>query len=268
MIGVKQSIKKYSIVILITFIFIVVGYGVSLLEKTQWKSEAQIFQPTTNELGNYYALASMYQFIQGKVLSEEHLTQKVYEEFKRQLTSYDNIRRFWQQTPYYKQKETGNIQADRILLEELVKAVKFSTALRGTADSLTLQLDNPKQAFEMLNAFIAYTNLSARQVIYSELIGEWKTLFNQVDSAAQLNLGSLLQGDAIGIQDWQGKLKMMRAVSPLDNNLIAYRYLKTPSQPLQSEPFSLFWIFIGGLVGILVGIITVKVIENRKRKFK
>lgn len=101
----KQSIKKYSIVILITFIFIVVGYGVSLLEKTQWKSEAQIFQPTTNELGNYYALASMYQFIQGKVLSEEHLTQKVYEEFKRQLTSYDNIRRFWQQTPYYKQKK-------------------------------------------------------------------------------------------------------------------------------------------------------------------
>lgn len=260
----KNTMRRYFVVILITLIFTLIGYGASLLEKTQWKSEAQIYQPTTNELGNYYALASMYQFIQGKTLSEEHLTAKVYDEFKRQLVSYDNIRQFWQQTPYYKQKETGNTQMDQALLEELVKTVKFSTALKGMPDSLTLQLDNPKQAFEMLNAFIAYANLSTRQVIYNELIGEWKTLFNQVDSASQLNLGNLLQGEVIGTQDWQGKLKMMKAVSPLDNNLIAYRYLKTPSQPLQPERLSLLWIILAGLLGIFVGMVSVNVMENRR----
>ncbi|VEB23520.1 Wzz/FepE/Etk N-terminal domain-containing protein [Avibacterium volantium] len=262
----QNAAKKSFIIILVTIIFALAGYGASFLQKPQWKAEAKIYQPTTNQLGNYYALASMYQFIQGKNEPETLLVNKVYDEFKRQLSAYDNIRQFWLESSYYKQRETGNAQNDEALLEQLVKTVKFSTALKGQAETLSIQLDNPKQALEMLNAFIAQSNLAAREVIYNELIGQWKNLFNQVNNAAQLKLGATLQGNALGTQDWQGKLNMMKSVNPLDNNLSAYRYLKSPTQPLNPERSVLYWVLCAVGLGLVVGMFLANTFTRKTKK--
>lgn len=253
------SIKQYFIIILITLIFALGGYGASFLGKTQWKAEAQFYSPTVNQLGNYYNLASMHQFIQGQPFSEKALELQVYEEFKRQLFSDKNITEFWLSTSYYKQRETGDKLADERVLRSLVKTMKFSTALKGQAESISLYLDNPKQASELLAEFIAYTNLKARNVLYNELITQWKNLFNQVNMASQLNLGNTFQFGAIGSQDWQGKLNMMKSVSPLDNNLVAYRYFKDPFSSPQPERQVIYWIILAGLLGVIVGSFLVKI---------
>ncbi|MCW9717047.1 Wzz/FepE/Etk N-terminal domain-containing protein [Avibacterium sp. 21-599] len=262
----KNTAKKSFIIMLFTIIFALAGYGTSFLQKLQWKAEAKISQPTVNQLGNYYALASMYQFIQGKNEPEALLVNNVYDEFKRQVSAYDNIRQFWLQSSYYKQRETGNAQNDEELLEQLVKTVKFSTALKGQPETLSIQLDNPKQALEMLNAFIEQSNLATREVIYNELIGQWKNLFNQVSSAAQLKLGATLQANTLGEQDWQGKLNMMKSVNPLDNNLTAYRYLKSPIQPLRPERQALYWVLFAGLLGLMIGIFFTNILTTKSKK--
>lgn len=105
-------------------------------------------------LGNYYALSSTYQFIKNKE-NQRQETEIVYQEFLKQLMSEEMIRRFWENTEYYKQKQTGEDHIDLALLEKLTKAIKFKSAQTlDVADSVSLALENPKLATELLSSLL------------------------------------------------------------------------------------------------------------------
>ncbi|PJG84204.1 chain-length determining protein [Caviibacterium pharyngocola] len=254
--------KQFFIVLILTALFALGGYGASYFSKQFWRAEAEIVAPTTNELGNYYSLFSIYQLISGEKAAASESSKRVFHEFQRQLAAYDNISGFWQNSALYKQQVTGNTQNDGMLLDELVRRVSFSRETPESAAKISLESDNPKQAVELLLGLMEYTNYVTRSVVYNELIAQWKDLFNQVNSATQLKSGQ--QADA---QDWQGKLNMMKSVSALDNNLIAYRYMKKPMLPIYATyPDRYLWAVIGGAGGLVFGLLLILLFPSKRKE--
>ncbi len=248
--------NKRIIFLFLTALLALGGYAGSYLVNPLWTAEAEIAPPTTDGLGNYSSLFSMYQLISGEPQQASKATDMVYQEFKRQLSAYDNIYAFWQSSEYYKQQLTGNHQADSALLLQLINRIHVAQETAREPLRISIALENPKQAAELLTAFIQQTNDTTRAVVYNELISQWKILFNQINTATQLNLGQTEQhSDG---QDWQGKLNMMKSVTALDNTLVAYRYTKTPSQPVDADyPNRVLWAVIGAGIGIVLGLLIV-----------
>lgn len=263
--GCGRKRKNSIIVLFLTALLALGGYAGSYFMKPLWTASANIAPPTTNELGNYSSLFSMYQLISGERQSASKAADTVYREFTQQLSAYENISAFWQRSEYYKQQMTGNSQADNKLLQQLIHQVHITPQTAQTPVSISIALENPKQAAELLAAFIQHTNDITRSVVYNELILQWKILFNQINTATQLNLGQA--GQRSDVQDWQGKLNMMKSVTALDDTLVAYRYLKKPSQPLDYDyPNRFLWAAVGGGIGLLFGLLIIWVLTPVKRQ--
>lgn len=245
--------KKIIIVFVSIVLFSLIGLSSSYIIKPTWTVESEIGKPQVNSLGNYYALFSMYHLLIGKTDEIDQINDIVYTELKHQAFSYDVKRQFWEQSDYYKQKLTGDNKVDLIFLEKLINSINYSS----NADTIVIriELDNPKQSFEESVKFIEKVNLNTRENLYNDLIHKWKTLFEQVNLASQLKLGQIQEGDKFVLQDWSGKLNMMKSVLPLDNKLIAYRYMKQPGLPIFSNPNHIHWTIYGGILGGFIGVI-------------
>ncbi|OOF66506.1 hypothetical protein [Rodentibacter caecimuris] len=240
-----------------------ISYSLSYWVNPIWKAEAEITHPVISDLGNYYSLFSMYYFIKGENEADNSVERFVYQKFIEQLTSYDNLKRFWLNSEYYKQKIIGDEREDRELLNKLVKTIHFKT-INDKTGGVSIISDNPKQADELLSLFINDTNLVTKTVMYEELIIKWKNLFNQVKTAAQLNLGRIRQGDIIDSQDWQGKLNMMKSVSPLDEHFTAFHFIKSPQKIEVKARKS--WGWIGSGVGFFIGLFGIAFFRRRKEQ--
>ncbi|KAE9529320.1 Wzz/FepE/Etk N-terminal domain-containing protein [Testudinibacter aquarius] len=239
--------------------------------KPSWRAEAYIEAPRENELGNYYALYNMYnlisadssavqpqQTLSGNAVNAEPLTlpQSVYQQFVQQVKSYDVLKNFWLSTDYYKQMMNGDKNHDDGLLESLITSVNFveGNARNNSNDKIELTLNNPKQAAELLTAFVTYANITTRQTEYTRLISQWKTLFDQVNLAVSNKLEQDQRGNIVPASVWQSKLAMMTSVQPLDNQFSAFHYLKTPAQPLSpSSPNAMLWILAAAFAALLLG---------------
>lgn len=237
-----------------------IGFAASYSVKQKWTAEAHIYQPITPELGNYYPYASMYKLLSGSNANEGEATEVIltqtYQELKRQIAAYDTIVLFWEDNDYYKQQVTGDMAKDQDLLNELIDNTVFVAGNEGKnqPDRVLLTLDNPKRAVELLLMYINYANLSARNVLYSDFMVQWRTLSDQVNVSAQMNLPAVQNGHMTSTAGWQAKFKMMSAVTPkFDNKLQAFRYLKAPTLLPQSRPNRILWASIGGIFGFLFG---------------
>ncbi|MBM2607751.1 LPS O-antigen chain length determinant protein WzzB [Pasteurella multocida] len=261
----RTFLSSISIILGTTLLGAIVAYGGSYLKSKTWLAEAHVTVPDIALLGNYYALSSTYQFIKNKE-NQRQETEIVYQEFLKQLMSEEMIRRFWEKTEYYKQKQTGEDHIDLALLEKLTKAIKFKSAQTlDVADSVSLTLENPKLATELLSSFIDQVNVETRKIVYSNLISQWKVLFEQVKKATEFNLGKNAQS-ALVLEDWNGKLQMMRSVSPLDEQFSAYRYLKKPTQPImQRSPNRKCWASVGALIGFILSFFMLSLFNSRKK---
>ncbi|GJH42557.1 LPS chain length-determining protein [Pasteurella canis] len=266
----RTLLKNIFSMISISLIGAVIAYGSSFSVNKSWIAEAKVERPNVVSLGNYYSLSSTYQFIQDQDNNNIDETDIVYHEFRRQLNSDNLIRHFWQTSEYYKQKQTGESHIDLALLEKLIKNIKFQMGHSNElADTITLELENPKLATELLSAFIDYVNQETRQVIYSNLITKWKVVFERVKNATEFNLGKNTSNVVDFKQDWQGQLQMMRAVSPLDEQFTAYRYAKRPTQPLDpASPNRLCWGISGAIIGFLVALLFLVVFNSRNKIIK
>ncbi|MFD1806024.1 LPS chain length-determining protein [Pasteurella oralis] len=261
----RTLLKNLFSIIGVTVLGAVIAYGSSFSVSKSWIVEAKVERPDVVSLGNYYSLSSTYQFIKNKdnVLDD---TEIVYNEFTRQLISENRIRYFWQTSEYYKQKQTGETHIDLALLEKLVSSIKFQMANSNEfADTVSLELENPKLATELLATFVDYVNQETRKVVYSNLITQWKVVFERVKNATEFNLGRNAQSVVDSTQDWQGKLQMMRAVSPLDEQFTAYRYAKQPTQPIKPvSPNRLCWGIYGALIGFFFALLFLLIFNSRK----
>ncbi|VEB23522.1 hypothetical protein [Avibacterium volantium] len=59
---------------------------------------------------------------------------------------------------------------------------------------------------------------------------------------------------------------MMKSVNPLDNNLSAYRYLKSPTQPLNPERSVLYWVLCAVGLGLVVGMFLANTFTRKTKK--
>ncbi|MGQ0285581.1 chain-length determining protein [Pasteurellaceae bacterium 22721_9_1] len=246
-------LKNILTILLLSAIGAGIGYGVNSLKKEQWQAEVQLEKPRVEQLGTYYSLSSMYQTLTEDKTTEKDTALLVYSAFKKQAQSYDHLQTFWQNQEFYKQRQTNMPERDAALLQELIENTKFIAGDEGQhiPDSIQITLDNPKQAVEVLANFVDYTSSTAKSVLYNELIIKWKNLFNQINLAVKANQNNSSQ-DA---ENWSAKLNMMKSVSPLDDKLVAYYYIKSPTQPIQPVFDGILWIAAGAGIGLLFGLL-------------
>ncbi|MDH3000145.1 hypothetical protein A1D23_08080 [Chelonobacter oris] len=272
---VKILLRSSWLILLLMIIAGGLAYVVSsLVIKPAWRAEAYIEAPKENELGNYYALYTMYQLLEAKPLSAQlsdeagkALPQAIYQQFTQRAKSYDVLKAFWADSDYYKQMMNGDKNHDEALLERLISSITLTegNARNNSNDKVELTLDNPKQAAELLTAFMTYANISARQAEYATLIAKWKNLFDRITLAANHHLGQDQQGQLVSPAVWQSKLTMMTSVQPLDNQFQAFHYLKTPVQPLAPySPNSLLWTLTAAFAGLLAGCALAIILALRK----
>ncbi|QNS15440.1 Wzz/FepE/Etk N-terminal domain-containing protein [Mannheimia bovis] len=252
----KTLFYRFLVLILFTAIGVGLGYGLSYSQPEKWKVTAQFEQPNVPDLGNYYSLLSTYHFLSSSTpeLSnqtvQKEAVEQVYEEFKRNLTSADLLQAYLVESEVVKLKAQVEKKSTAIVAAELVEQFSFQKDVATSADNLSLTLENAEDAQKLLTDFIPLVNTQARERLNADLIAKWKVLFQQIKTASELNVG------AKGNQDWAAKLQMMRSVQPLDNQLKAYRLVKSPSVPLKAEsPDRLFWLMIGALSGLLIGFV-------------
>ncbi|OOF37924.1 MULTISPECIES: hypothetical protein [Rodentibacter] len=244
-------LQKLKTVIISTALCAGIGYASSYWLNPKWKIEAEITHPRLSELGNYYSLFSMYHLIKGKDNAENKVPEWIYQNFTEQLVSYNNLKQFWENTPYYKQKIGESPTSNAELLNDLIKNTHFQP-LNDNTGKITLILNESEGAQALLSSLLENNNTLTRKVMYDDLILQWKNLFTQVKTATELNLGYIPYGGAVERQDWQGKLNMMKSVSPLDEQFTAYHFTKTPQPPEATGRNS--WHGIGAGIGLLLGL--------------
>ncbi|WP_439240668.1 chain-length determining protein [Lonepinella sp. BR2474] len=262
-----KLVKSTLFILFFTALFAVAGYGGSYAMKEQWKVDVEVRQPKVEQLGNYFALFDMYQLVSGnkaKAEEQKDTANIVFNSFKQQVQGYDNLAKFWSNSDFYKQRQTGIEEKDNAFLQDLIANTTFveGNPDRHIPDRISVTLDNPKQAAQQLDNFVKYTNYVTQQSLYNELIAKWKTLFNQVNLAAQQSTDNAAQNEL----SWKGKLNMMKSVSPLDNQLMTFDYLKSPSQPQVASPDRLLWASVGGAFGFLLGLLLALIFAGRKQK--
>lgn len=250
----KTLFYRFLVLILFAAIGGGAGYGLSYTQPEKWQVTAQFEQPSIPDLGNYYSLLSTYRFLSSNTpelssqASQKDAVEQAYEEFKRNLNSADLLQAYLLENEVVKLKAQVEKKSTAIVAAELVEQFSFQKDVTTSADNLSLTLENAEDAQKLLTDFIPLVNTQAREKLNADLIAKWKVLFQQIKTASELNVG------AKGNQDWAAKLQMMRSVQPLDNQLKAYRLVKSPAVPLEAEsPDRLFWLMIGALGGLLIG---------------
>lgn len=287
---IKALLRAAFVLILSTFLGAAAGYGLSYLQPPKWRVSAQFDAPTVTELGNYYTLLSTYNLLNGgdpisyKLIKDEkgsfalapesnnqssaQAIERSYAEFKRQLASADTLQAYLNGNELIKRKAIATNQSEVVLMQKVATQFQFQVANRSVAqDTLSYVGDNATEGAQLISGFIHFANLRARESLNNELITRWKVLFQQTKQAAENNLGAIQQGSEIARQDWQGKLTMMRAVQPLDNQLQAYRLTRSPTTPLApSSPNRPIWLTIGALSGLLLALFGLTLVRLSRQK--
>ncbi|OOF78201.1 hypothetical protein BKG96_06520 [Rodentibacter caecimuris] len=247
-------LKTLKTLVISTALCGAIGYASGYWLNAKWKTEAEITQPTLSELGNYYSLHSMYQLMQGKDTTDSKVTELVYQNFTKQLISYDNLKHFWENSSYYKQKISKNTTDNARLLNDLINNTHFQP-ISYNIGKITITLSEAGESQALLSSLLDNSNTITRQMMYADLILQWKNLFTQVKTAAELNLGNIPYGNSVERQDWQGKLNMMKSVNPLDENFTAFHFTKSPQQMEIRGPNS--WGYLGAGIGLLLGLFVI-----------
>lgn len=261
--GWKKLAKSLAILTACVGIGAGVGYGLSAVQKAQWQSVAQFEAPKVADLGNYYQLASTYALLQGATGENVamNIREQSFAEFKRTVTSPDAIKQFLNQSDSVKILAQANKQPVEKAVGELVEKFQFNDKF----NRLSLTLDNAETANQLLNEFVAFATKQSRSVLNGELVGKWKVLFQQVKSAAESDLGAIQLGNQVAQQDWKGKLSLMKSVQPLDDKLVAYRVIESPSTPTQPHsPNKWLWLMIGAVGGLVLGLFSLSATNSRR----
>lgn len=240
-------------------------FAAPMFQTPQWKSVARFEAPKVVDLGNYYSLYGTYNLVKGvpeQSRFDEEITQRVYQEFKRNLTSPDILQHFLVQHETVKQIAARQHQPVAMMAQSLIQHFQ----LNESQNSFSLTFTNPEEATRLLSEFIRFAAVQTRVVLNDELIAKWKILFQQVKQSAEQNLGAIQQGAQIAQQDWNGKLNIMRSVQPLDDRLQPFRFIKSPTVPQQTEPPSqqIMYSVMGGVTGFMVAVIALFFISRRK----
>ncbi|MGI3475916.1 ECA polysaccharide chain length modulation protein, partial [Providencia stuartii] len=105
------------------------------------------------------------------------IANEAYQEFIKQVGSYDTRRQFWLTTDYYKQRLENDPKADAALLDELINNIEFTPAdnLKNLTDSIKLIAETSTDANQLLREYIQFANQRATANLNDEIKGTWAT---------------------------------------------------------------------------------------------
>jgi len=309
--------KRWIIGMAVVFAAVAMIY--SLLVKQEWTATAITDRPTVNMLGSYF---SQQQFLRNLDVKNSTLPtsdmptigDEAYQEFIRQLSSYDTRRDFWLQSAYYDVRKKGSPHTDALLLDEMIDNIQFTPRDDGKKlpDQVTLMAETAPDANTLLRAYVAYADQRAATLLNEDVTGAWtaRTLslkaqvkrqeavsqamferdvnalrqaldiakrqgisHSQTDTPAESLPQSALF--LLGQSVLQARLSALQGTGPsfdveydqnramlatlnvgptLQNTFQAYRYLRTPEEPVKRDkPRRVFLLILWGAMGVLVG---------------
>ncbi len=169
--------KRWILGIALLFALIALVY--TFFARQEWSATAITDRPTVNMLGGFY---SQQQFLRNLDIranlatpDQPSVMDESYKEFIMQLASWDTRREFWEQTDYYKQRQSGNARNDAALLDELINDIQFmpGDAAKNLNDSVRLVAETAPDANNLLRQYVAFASERAARHLNDELKGAW-----------------------------------------------------------------------------------------------
>lgn len=147
--------------------------------RQEWSATAITDSPTVNMLGGFYSQEQFLRNLDARLnpapADQPSVMAETYKEFVMQLASWDTRRDFWQQTDYYKQRQSGNSKADAALLDELINNIQviFADPAHNTNDNVKLVAETAQDANNLLRQYVAFASQRAASHLNDELKGAW-----------------------------------------------------------------------------------------------
>ncbi|MDK7759609.1 ECA polysaccharide chain length modulation protein [Providencia rettgeri] len=319
--GLCRSLWQGKIwIVAFAVIFAAIALGASYFMQPKWSATAITDLPTVNNLGSYYSQQQFLRNLDSRINNTGQegqlptIAKEAYQEFTKQLGSYDTRRQFWLTTDYYKQRLENDPKADAALLDELINDIEFTPAdeVKNLTDSIKLVAETSADANQLLRQYTQFANQRATTNLNDEIKGTWatkmqsmKALVKREDMVAKAayerRLNALEQ--ALKVAEKQGivrnqsatpvdeipdskmfmlgapllqaQIETLKATGPdhdsdydqniamlstlsvgptLQDNFQAYRYLRTPEEPVKRDsPRRAFMMVLWGAIGMLVG---------------
>lgn len=152
----------------------------SFVVRQEWTAIAITDKPTVNILGGYF---SQQQFLRNLNVKNTALpasdipliADEAYQEFLRQLASYDTRRDFWLASPYYQTRKQGDAHADAVLLDELINAIQFlpRDEVKKLPDSARLVAETAPDANQLLRRYVDFANQRAANHLNEDVMAAW-----------------------------------------------------------------------------------------------
>ncbi|GAB1438588.1 ECA polysaccharide chain length modulation protein [Providencia sp.] len=319
--GLSRSLWQGKIwIVAFAVIFAAIALGASYFMQPKWSATAITDLPTVNNLGSYYSQQQFLRNLDSRINNTGQegqlptIAKEAYQEFTKQLGSYDTRRQFWLSTDYYKQRLENDPKADAALLDELINDIEFTPAdeVKNLTDSIKLVAETSADANQLLRQYTQFANQRAITNLNDEIKGTWSTKMQSMkalvkredmvaNAAYERRLNALEQ--ALKVAEKQGilrnqsatpvdeipdskmfmlgapllqaQIETLKATGPdhdsdydqniamlstlsvgptLQDNFQAYRYLRTPEEPVKRDsPRRAFMMVLWGAIGMLVG---------------
>ncbi len=247
--------RQFFAILLLTAVGAGVGYGASLVLPTQWQAVTKFEAPKTAELGNYLSLSSTYSLVSGAENAadlskiEAQTGAQSYAEFQKMVNDAQLRQEFLTQYEPIKQQAALENKSVATLVQAVEKSISF------TNDTLSVSSLSALQAESLIGDYIRFINTKTKEKLNQDLVAKWKALFQQVKAAAESKIDA----------SWENKLKMMQSVSPLDNQLVAFRFVQMPK--IEAVPFDYIkWIGGGAGAGFILSLIMILLFSVGRKK--
>ncbi len=230
-----------ALIIAVALLFALVALVSSYVVKQQWSSTAIADKPTVNMLGSYF---SQQQFLRNLDVKNTafptsdmpSIADDAFQEFLRQVASYDTRRNFWLASDYFTARKEGDARADAALLDEMINNIQFTPRddSKKLPDQLKLVAETPGDANTLLRAYVAFANQRAAQLLNDEVKGAWAA--RTVSMKAQVK-----RQEAVAKTIYDREITVYRQALELARQQgITRRQTATPPEELpQSELFML-----------------------------
>lgn len=249
--------------IILSLLFIILGGGIGAavahFYPPKWQVSAQFEPPKMDELGNYFSLFSTYSLVSGDADAvdmtkiEKKATEAAYQEFSSLLNSPTQLETYLAQSPFAKSLAEIEQTGEQQVVKNLASHFRFGTQ-NGQAEFTLMSFDR-QEVDSLFVDYIRYINQQARDTLNKGLIDKWKVLFGQVKQAADAKIDV----------SWENKLKMMQSVKPLDNNLVAFRFVQSPMLSQDQKPYTI-GVTGGAAAGLIFSLLAMLILRSPRKE--
>lgn len=249
--------------LILSLLFIVLGGGIGAtiahFYPPKWQVSVQFDTPKMDELGNYFSLYSTYSLVSGDADAvdmtkvEKKATEAAYQEFSTLLSSPAQLEAYLAQSPFVKSLATIEQISEQETAKKLTAHFQFDN--QNGHVQFTLTSFDRQEVDSLFVDYIRYINQQARDTLNKGLIDKWKALFGQVKQAAEAKIDV----------SWENKLKMMQSVKPLDNNLVAFRFVQSPMLSQSAKPY-ISGTVAGAVAGLIFSLLAMVILRSPRKE--